>query len=286
MSIIQTESYLNEKSVLSSFASQATTRPVCAFHRIDLPAFNIATIDETFGEQITHGDCGAIFRVKGSAPPRVYKVIAANQLKDRDEIRISKIAGDLGVAPAFYSACFGREPSQNLVAIEMDDAGKSLGQWMEDLAETPKPEEKPPLTEQEKVRQEMLQRLKAEMGASAGFTVTEIIKKNRISTEDAINKLYDNPEVFYCELFSRIKTLAENNIAYGDSHVGNIMPNIGTSKNLQLIDFDGAEFTDNTKSAVIKSMQSVYNQLHFSNFRALPKLSEQSAQLIQWFTGQ
>lgn len=104
--------------------------------------------------------------------------------------------------------------------------------------------------------------------------------------EETLDKIYPSQEFFYYSLFNNIKILAENNISYRDSHVGNIMPNYSTEKDLQLIDFDGAKIVQDTKTAAIEAMGSAYNRILFNNFKKLPGLSNRSAELIRWFENQ
>jgi hypothetical protein len=275
-------------------STEENTENVGKVNPITLQVVNILTIKETIGEKITRGNYGTIYRVNDSSPPRVYKIIPQDQFADGNEIRISKIAADIGVAPSFHRAFLVRQNVKNYVVIEMDYADKSLGKLMEDLAEDAHIDDNREsmvakdnaLSSEEKAFQEMRRKFKAQMDSESGLTVTEIIHKKRLSLEEAVEKIYENPEVFYNELFSKIKTLAENNIAYSDSHVGNIMPNHNTEKGLQLIDFDAATLMTDARAATVKSMQSAYNRVHFNKFKELPGLSDNSKKLIQWFTNQ
>ncbi|MBS0652750.1 MAG: hypothetical protein JSR39_04395 [Verrucomicrobia bacterium] len=283
MSVHADYAVLTERSVLYPQLQSAQTQPVGKFHPIDLPCTTIDKIGETIGEKITQGNYGAIFQVKDCAPSRIYKIIPQNDFKSGDEIRVSKIASDRMLAPTFYSASLVAQGSKNYVVIEMDDAGLSLGKWMEELAEEPEEEVKeaePELTAEEKAMQEMMAKLRAQFG---GFTVTEIKQPEKVSMEEAIEKLYPSQEVFYFTLFSKIKVFAENNISYGDTHVGNIMPNHGQEKGMQLIDFDGTEIHESVEASAKKSMASAYTSILFQKFSEQPNLSGESKELIAWF---
>jgi hypothetical protein len=291
--------FLSEKSIVFQRLTDENVESVGTLHPIDLPAISIERIRETIGKEIATGNYGTVYKVNDSSPPRVYKIIPQEDFEDGDEIRISKIASDIGVAPTFYSAFLVKELAEetpvNHVVIEMDEAGKSLGKWLEDLAgeeeeiqtknENTVVEEKP-LTAKEKAFKEKLAQIKAEKSKSMRFSVATLRpQKKTIQFEEAIDKFYPRRELFYFELFNRIKTLAEHNIAYCDTHKGNIMLNQDSKKGLQLIDFDEATFKPDTKSA-IRTSHGPYNQAHFKNFKQLTPLSEESKNLIQWFTDQ
>ena len=253
------------------------------FHPINLPCTTIDKIRETIGEKITQGNYGTIYQVKDCAPFRIYKIIPQDQFKSGDEIRVSKIASDRMLAPTFYSGSLVSQGSNNYVVIEMENAGLSLGKWMEELAE---PEEEvkqpePELTAEQKAMREMMEKLRAQYDR---FTVIEIKQPKRVPMEEAIEKLYPSQQVFYFNLFSKIKAFAENNISYGDTHVGNIMPNHGQEKGMQLIDFDSTQIHGSVEEAAKKSMASVYTSILFKNFLEQPNLTDESKDLIAWFT--
>ena len=287
MSISLQNTFLSETSVISHYAMEGCVKSAGTENPVELSSIDIDAIRETIGEKITNGNFGSIYQVlvdEGVAP-RIYKIIPLDQFKDGNEIRISKIAADIGAAPTFYGACLVHQKSRDYVLIEMDDAGKSLGKWMEHLAEEVEPENA--LTEEERAHQERLDAIRRKMEALYGnvITATEITKK-KLSREEAVAKLYENREVFYCELFSKIKLLAENHIAYTDTHVGNIMPNCGTETGLQLIDFDGAKITTDIKSAALTSIRSNYTRILYNEFKQLSDPSENSKELLRWFTNQ
>ena len=267
---------LSEKSAIYLQLQKAPLQPAGKFHPIDLPVVSVAKIAHTLGEFITAAGYGSIYRVKNSEPKRIYKAISQTTFQSGDEIRISKIASNLGVGPTFYSACVVEQSDSNFVMLEMEDVGKTLGQWMEALAE---PEEVIEPTEEEKAFQEMIKKMDAE----CGFSITPFKTVNRIDPGEAIQKLYARPEQFYFELFSNIKLLAESRISYGDTNCGNIMPNHGTEKKMQLIDFDSAEFQDSSDMAAKKSINCAYGQFWFNSFRELSSLSIESRELISWF---
>lgn len=274
---------LTEQSVLYNQLQSAPTQVVGKFHPIDLPTTTIDKIKKTIGDKITQGNYGAIYQVNDCAPSRIYKIISEDQFRDGDEIRVSIIASNQMLGPTFYSASLIMQGSKNFVVIEMDDAGLSLGKWMEKLAgpvEEVK-EMEPELTAKQKAIAQMMARLQAQ--DSSSFVVTEIKQIKKVSMEEAIEKLYPTREVFYFTLFSKIKVFAENNISYGDTHVGNIMPNQGLKKGMQLIDFDASTIHESIDQAVKKSMASSYNAILFREFSELPNLSKESKELIAWF---
>lgn len=256
---------------------------------IILPLLNYEIIKHTIGEKITEGNTGSIHRVK-NCTSRVYKVIAQDEFVDGDEIRISKIASDKGVAPTFYSAFLVDQGSENVVVIEMDDAGKSLGKLMEYFADNTVVEdtdenkiEKGSLTEFEKYIREIQSQMKEKMQSEMDdFTITPIVQKKKLSMDETIDKIYKSQEIFYYALFNKIKILAENKIAYTDTHVGNIMPNYDNEKGLQIIDFGGAAVMNDIKSAACKSIFSFYTMPLYIEFDKLSKSSE-SKNLIDWF---
>lgn len=284
MSVHANFAVLTEHSVIFPQLQSAPTQPVGKLHPIDLPCTTIDKIGKTIGEKITQGNYGMIYQVKDCAPSRIYKIIPQDQFKSGDEIRVSKIASDRMLAPTFYSASLVAQGPKNYVVIEMDDAGLSLGKWMEELAEESEEEEvKEPeseLSAEEKAMHEMMEKLRAQYGR---FTVTEIKQPKKLSMEETIEKLYPSQEVFYFTLFSKIKAFAENNISYGDTHVGNIMPNHGLEKGMQLIDFDGTEIHGSVEEAAKKSMASAYTSVLFKNFTEQPNLTDESKELIAWF---
>lgn len=274
---------LSENSVLYSQLQEAPTQSVGQFHLIDIPCTTIAAIRDTIGEKITNGNIGSIYQVRDCSPARIYKFIPENAFKNGDEIRIAKIASDLMLAPTFYSACFVKQSTTNFVMIEMNDAGLSLGKWTEKLAE-PKEEvveAEPDLTPEEAAFRAMMKKFREQY--NDGYVVTEIKQPEKLSLEETIKNLYPSQETFYFILFSKIKALAESNISYRDTHVGNIMPNIGLEIGMQLIDFDEAAIVDSVEEAAKLSMQSAYTTILFMNFAGQPNLSKESQDLIDWF---
>lgn len=282
---------MNNQSISRYSPDQCPVELTGKKNPIELPVIDIGFISDKIGEKVTSGNVGTIYQVKDCTPPRVYKVIPQNSFENGDEIRISEIAGKIGIAPVFHSAFVVKQNDEKYVVIEMDDIGKSLGKYMEDLADNneildSKVIEEPPLDEKEKAFREMLKKIHAEMELQSKFTVVEVIQKKRLSIKKAVNKLYGNQESFYLGLFNKIKMLAENKIAYRDSHVGNIMPNKCTNESLMLIDFDAARLMMDTQSAAQTAIQSIYNKVHFDKFKVLENLSDKSKQLIDWFKEQ
>jgi len=155
---------------------------------------------------------------------------------------------------------------------------------MEEIAEAQaeaEPEET--LTPEERAQKEMVEAVLAKMRAADRYSVVPNQKKPRVDIPVAIARLCEKPEDFYFELFSRIKTLAQANISYGDTHVGNILPNPKTDKGVQLIDFDGANEHKEERDAAAKSLESAYTMVHFREFVQLTELSTESQALIQYF---
>ncbi len=289
MSAVYQNIFLSEKSVMFHDAIEADTKWAGQANPIRLPFLSIDRVLETIGQKIATGFFGSVFQVNGCSSSRVYKVISQSKFADGNEILISKIASDIDVAPSFYSAFLVEQEGENYLFIEMDDAGKSLGKWMEALAENEASldeeksvvAEEAPLTETEKAMQEILKKYEAEKGFA--IKVKEVSVKKKLTREEAIIKLYTNPEIFYFELFNKIKILAESKISYKDTHVGNIMPHPDKKNGLKLIDFDKAKIMSSTEDAVLESLKSNYNQLHLEDFKKLPNLSSDSLELISWF---
>lgn len=282
----QSTSLISEKSMVYPYLEIADMESIGEINPIDLPLLSINTIKETIGKEVNEGNTAIIYQVNDCLPPRIYKVISPKKFKDGNEIRMSKIAGDIHIAPTFYSAFILEQNAQKFVVVEMDDLGKSLGELMEDLAEKSEVIEEVSLTEEEKAFQEMIKKMQERMGPLSIGIGVDVPEKKKLSLNETINIIYKNPEDFYCDLFTKIKILAENNIAYCDGHVGNIMPNYGTEKGLQLIDFGSAELMSDTKTAVQRVWKSSYNQVHFREFASLPNLSGKSEELFQWFVNQ
>ena len=250
-----------------------------------LPFVEFSEIRPTLGAKIGEGDNGIVHAVKDSAPPRVYKIISGDIMNSR-EARIAEIAGRVGVGPAVHRSFITEQGQRMFTFIEMDHAGKTLGTHMEEVAEAQAEAEAEPeeeLTPEESARREMIERIEAKLRAESRFTIVEIEVKPRATIEEAVDHLYDKAEDFYFELFSRIRTLAEANISYGDTHVGNILPNPGTDSGVQLIDFDRSAEHESESAAAAKSLESAYTFIHFKNFRELPDLSPRSEALIQYF---
>lgn len=287
--------YLSENSVAYPYLDKTPTESVGVKNPISLPIVDFEKIKETFGDKITSGNLSVIYHanVKEGAP-RVYKAISRANFQDGNEIRISKVASVLRVAPTFYSAFIVDDPKNSKchVIIEMDDSGKSLGKWMDDLAETVTIDEaekkdstpRRQQTEEEQTIRKLQEEVRAKIQRQHGaeFATDEVTKTKKISIEETLDKLYPSRETFYCQLFEKMKTLADNRIAYDDPNTGNIMPNIGTEKGLQLIDFDTAELMSDAKTAARKTLASAYTFKHVIEFRALQNPSKRSVQLLTW----
>ncbi len=267
-------------------SSALPTERVGRNNPIALPLIEIAAIGRTIGEKIKDGSCGSIYNVSGSNPQRVYKAIPLERLKNGDEIRICQVAAQVGVAPVFYGACLVQQREDRFVFIEMDNAGKSLFRWMEDLALEPDVSNAALIEESstQKARAKAMRELADQEDDGSGFMVVSCDSVKTVSMEEAVDKLYTSREDFFFELFTAYKILAENKIAYRDGNCGNFIPNRGNG--LRLIDFDSALIAKSQAEAASKTVQSMYNHVHFKDFRALKDLSSKSKELIEWFETQ
>lgn len=264
-------------------SSPLATESVGRKNPIDLPLIQIATIGQTFGKKITQGQFGGIYRVNGSAPQRIYKIIPLEQFANGDEIRVAKVAAEVGIAPSFYGACLVQQQEDQFVLMEMDYAGKSLFRWMEDLALEPDLSKAVLIEESssQKAREKAMKELSEKKDDGSGFIVVAHEQTETVSMEAAVDKLYKSREEFFFGLFSAIKRLAENKIVYLDTNCGNLIPDVGIG--LKLIDFDSAFLVGSPTEAVGKMMQGMYNQIHFNDFCGLKDLSAKSKELIKWF---
>lgn len=255
----------SETSAIYQLLVTASTACVGIDKPIKLPVINRNDFDNTCGSTIGSGGSGTVYKVKGLN--RVYKTIPSDCFANGDEIRISKIAFECGVAPTFHGAFLVQQDKDEFVAIEMDKAGKSLRKIMHKL---------------EVIRETQ------EVFPKKAQTHTE--RKSQMPFEDAAKEIYGSEEVFYFKLFSLIKRLAEHNIAYSDTNVGNIMPNysikkgLKAGKDLQLIDFGDAVLMENIESAATALKTALYNRTYLNAFSDLPGLSEESQKLIAWFS--
>lgn len=249
-------------------------------------------IFKTIGEKIAEGDYTAVYRLKGSFPPRVYKIIHCNRFRNGNEIRFLEIAARAGVAPTFHRAFVAKYKAatherDQYVFIEMDEAGQSWDKWREKLAEERRSQgnqEEGAMSAELRAARELIEKIEAQLDAERDSFAPNVMRK-RISSKKAIEKLFGSQEAFYYELFSKLKTLAENNIVYDDAHEGNIVID-GKKKKLLLIDFGKAEKVANVSLAASQMMQSVYNRFYYNHFSSLPNLSAESKELIKWFSSQ
>jgi hypothetical protein len=242
---------------------------------IPLPDLMMSDFRPTLGEKIGRGDVGQIFKVKGSNPPKVYKIIPIKNFKDGNEIRISMIAGTTGISPVFHGAFV---VEGQFIVIEMDQVGKSLNRWRIDLA-SDAASDLDPILEAEKQAFKELQE-KAE-----DFAAVIIKQPKKLSFEAAVEKLYETEEAFYFKLFSKIKGLAERNIAFLDTNLGNIIPNIEKGGDLMLLDFDCAQLTERTSQAAEQVLCGNYTSPLLKTFSEIAKKPE-SQELISWFKKQ
>ncbi len=294
-SVSGTQTYTSESSVLYTALSQSeTSRSVGKYGAIDLPCLAADQFYQYLGEKITESNSGAqIFRVEGSLTPRIFKLIFVNHFDTGDEVRIAKRAAELKVAPPFHSACVvSLGEGRQVVVLEMDDAGLSLGKWMEKFgAEEAAAKEAPMdtepeeiLTEDEIAYQKMIEMLKEKFMAKCRYAVVSVKEAPaKVDLAVAVEKLWPSQEAFYFQLFSRVRELAENKIAFLDLHVGNIMPQPGSEMGMQLIDFGSAETTSSAEEAAERVITTAYGGLHFNSFSKLPNKSELSTELMLWF---
>lgn len=274
---------ISSQSVLSHLSSPSShCTQVGILNPISLPVLSIQEMAFSLGKQLTNGDQANIYSVQNSQPPSIYKIMSSREVESGDAIRIARLAGELGIAPPVHSAFLIKENSDFFVATEMDKAGKSLGRWMTDLAEEGDISKAAAVTS-DRAFEAKMQAQKKIRESGEKFTIVEIPNFKKLSIEEAIQILYGRQESFYFDLFSKIKRLAEHKIAYFDCHVGNIIPNTETSGNLQLIDFDSAEFQPSVKDAAEKVIHSAYVGTHFRRYMQLSELSDTSLTLISWF---
>lgn len=252
---------------------------------IEIPIISIDHFRETLGSLIAQGDCCQIRKVKGAEGKRVYKVIPFKNFTNGDEIRISEIASNLGVAPQFHQAFSFKSNHAQYVVIEMDYGGRSLGQHMEDVgskimaSQTDFEEERDPLAHLPQEVRELVKK----MQANDRYQTIEVKRSHKASIQETLKKIYSGaPETFYFQLFLRIKTLAEAKISYRDTHAGNIIPNPQEENGLKLIDFDKASLEVSVADAKAKSL-SHYTTIFLKQFEALPDLSPESQKLISWW---
>ena len=265
-----------EKCLESATESDTPTRQqlveaVGYRHPIELPLIAFGDITWTIGKEVGRGGLSIVYEVSGTHPARVYKVIRQNHLYDGDEIRISEVASEVGVGPTWHRAFLVPHNGETYVFMEMDHVGRSLKECIQDIpdSEVMSTEVPPELTPKQKTRMERLRQRKEELE----LMMIKVLK--------IIHQLYDSEEDFYYELFSKIKTLAERNIAYGDTNIGNILPE---PTGLRLIDFGIAQIEGNPKEASKAAMKSPCNQVWWRQFTMLPNLSEKSQELIKWLS--
>jgi len=261
-----------EKCPETAAESNAPTKPqpveaVGTRHPIELPLLAFGDIMWTMGKEIGSGSFSSIFEVRGAHPPRVYKVTRQSNLHDGDEIRIAKVAGEIGVGPPCHRAFLVEHNGETYVFVEMDHVGRSLRERLNEITESGVVGAEAP--SKEKTRMEMIRQIQADR------------ERDLITVFKILHQLYESDEAFYYELFSKIKMLAERNIAYGDTNVGNILPE---PTGLRLIDFGTARIEVNPKKAAATAMQSPCNRVWWRQFNKLPNLSETSQALIKWFS--
>lgn len=269
-------------------SSALPLQPVGRKNPIEIPCVKIQEIGRTIGKQIAQGGSGSVYSVRDSQPPRVYKFVPLDAFQNGDEIRICQVAAQAGIAPSFYGACLVQQRETSFVLLEMDDAGKTLSRWMEDLAIEPDVDQAALIEESstQKALDKAMKELEEKKNANDESDYTAVLCDSieKLSMEEAIDRLYPSHETFFFELFSSYKKLAEQQIAYTDANCGNLIPNRG--KGFQLIDFDLAFLEKSPAAAAAKTLRSASNQMHFHSFTRLKNLSEESQELIQWFREQ
>lgn len=255
-----------------------------------LPLVNVSLMVDKIGKKLAQGDVGTIYEVAGLVldPKRVFKFVPLTKVKTQDEISIAQIAGEMGIGPKVHAAFVMAQKSGKFVAIEMDRLGRSLREWMEVLEENPNLEEAakislPTLEEEEVYQEEMLQKARTEAPPDSPFIVVRVPQKKRLDLEKTVEILYGRQEDFFFALFSKLKSLAEKNIAFLDTNFGNIIPNYELGKEMGLIDFDSAVFTKRVSEAAYRILKE--NPL-FESFSELPDLSQESQELVHWFEEQ
>lgn len=273
--------YSRSSCVYEALSSSTEVLPAGRTNPIDLPIVPISSIRHRLGTRLAQGDVGVIYEVKDCEPKRIFKLIPLGSFKRGHEIRVSQFAGDIGVGPKVHSAFLMKQSQQTFVIIEMDRIGRSLSQWMTTLAENRNPIQAaaiqiPTLEETED------KLLKNKNEEDAPYVVVSM-PQQKISLAETVGILYGKQEPFYFELFSRIKSLAERNIAYLDTNPRNIIPNYELGRAMQLIDFDQAMVTERVSEAVLKVLRGMFTSMDFANYLALPDLSTKSRELIDWF---
>lgn len=253
---------------------------------IELPLISIRAIGDLIGDPIARGQFGTVHQVKRADPPRVYKILRRN-LANGDEVRISQIAAECGVAPRFHGAALVEHRDGKLVAFEMDYAGKSLYYWMEHLAENSNIEQAAVAKESLDAEKQAMKQLEEKEESEDGWCAIALPVKKRIKIEAAAEMLFGSTEKFYFKLFSNIKQLAERNVGYIDVNASNLIPQrSGQEPDLQFVDFDEARLLSSPKDAVEYALSGIYNRGYLSDFKKTPQLSRESLDLISWFKEQ
>ncbi|WP_420422262.1 hypothetical protein [Simkania sp.] len=79
-------------------------RRVGTCHPICIDQLQQEEILSNIGPRIGNGYFGSVYQVKNTDGKRVYKIIALDNFKNGDEIRVAQIAAEIGVAPKFHRA--------------------------------------------------------------------------------------------------------------------------------------------------------------------------------------
>ena len=272
---------LSEASILFAHLRGAKGESAGTEAPVTLPVVDRDLFKQTLGNKIGIGstNTATIYEVKNCHPRRVYKRIPLAAFTNGDEVRISKIASDCGVAPPFYSAFLLQKEAEKFVVIEMDDVEVTLGDFMEAMADDSNATEQLALSERERTLRDEL-KIDTVVGK-------EIIRNKRLPFHKAIQELYAKPEEFYYDLFNKFRILATHSVYYPDMNAGNIVPNRLNAKGIQLIDFGSAKLLEGCPElAAAKIIQSNYIRELFATFQSLPSLSPKSRETIDWFKAQ
>lgn len=263
------------------------TKSVGWCNPIDLPVKCEDEILGSIGEKIGYGFFSEVYEKKDSDSRRVFKLIPLPKFRNGDEVRISRIASEIGVGPKLYQTFVLKRDSGEFVVFEMEYVGRTLGMRMEDLVDLAENDNDIELTPIAKQHQEFLK-----IGVLTQKTLKEAVQSGRLYPArshtrlefgKAIESIYRSKEDFYFELFSQLKALAKNRVSYEDAHFENIIPKNEYTSQLKLIDFDKSELHEKVKMARYTIMGHYFCQSYFIKYETLTDLSEKSRDLINWF---
>lgn len=196
---------------------------------------------KTFGQRVVGSHENVVF-IKNTN--KIYKIKHVLFLQPK-EIKITQLAGSLGVAPKVYNACVFRDR----YIMEMDYAGKSLEVLVDEA-----------LRETDYVSLDFKKRL--------------LMKKEEL--KKVIEKIYGSENKYNLEMVKILRKLIENNIAWFDNNPGNIIP----GKPLKLIDFEGAQFEKNPYVALQQTLRT--NGQYFESVFNDPNPSDEALEIKKW----